>query len=129
MVQARRRKVEYKFKEYVKSELITGHLKMGGTNFRGEKIEANSLYFKKDGIPWIGTMGEYHFSRADKSEWYRELCKMKAGGISIVSTYVFGFITKKRKVYLTSRKTMIYGPFFGMHRKSGWKSVCGWARG
>ena len=34
-------------------------------------------------------MGEFHFSRYPENEWREELLKMKAGGIDIVSTYVF----------------------------------------
>jgi beta-galactosidase len=34
-------------------------------------------------------MGEFHYSRYPANEWREELLKMKAGGISIVSTYVF----------------------------------------
>ena len=34
-------------------------------------------------------MGEYHFVRDHRENWYRELCKMRAGGISVVSTYLF----------------------------------------
>ncbi|MBQ6382242.1 MAG: beta-galactosidase [Clostridia bacterium] len=77
------------FREPVKHELIQGHLKMGGVNAAGEKIGANSLFFTRDGVPWIGTMGEYHFCRDERENWRTELLKMKAGGISVVSTYVF----------------------------------------
>ena len=34
-------------------------------------------------------MGEFHFSRYGRENWHRELAKMKAGGITIVSTYLF----------------------------------------
>jgi hypothetical protein len=34
-------------------------------------------------------MGEFHYTRYPSSEWRGELLKMKAGGIDIVSTYVF----------------------------------------
>ena len=34
-------------------------------------------------------MGEFHYTRYPASEWRDELLKMKAGGISIVATYVF----------------------------------------
>lgn len=81
--------MDYKFKKYVKRKIKSGHLNMGGAAPNGERIDVNSLYFERGGKPWIGVMGEYHFSRADKNSWYRELCKMKAGGISIVSTYLF----------------------------------------
>lgn len=79
----------YKFKDYNKSEVLTNHLNMGGENPGGERIDVTSLYFTHGGKPWIGVMGEYHFARGSRSDWYRELCKMKAGGITVVSTYLF----------------------------------------
>lgn len=81
--------MKYKFKKYQKSNILYGHLKMGGSNPGGETIDANSLYFTRNGKPWIGVMGEYHFSRDKRENWHTELCKMKAGGISIISTYLF----------------------------------------
>lgn len=81
--------MQYKFKAYHKSEMLTGHLNMGGENPDGEKIDVTSLYFTRGGKPWIGVMGEYHFVRGSRDDWYRELCKMKAGGITIVATYLF----------------------------------------
>lgn len=79
----------YRFKPYEKTEIQRNHLRMGGENPEGERIDVTSLYFERSGKPWIGVMGEYHFSRAHKEEWHRELCKMKAGGITIVATYMF----------------------------------------
>ena len=79
----------YKFKEYKQSEILRNHLNMGGANPQGERIDVTSLYFERGGKPWIPIMGEYHFARADRSDWYRELCKMKAGGITAVATYLF----------------------------------------
>ena len=81
--------MEYRFKTYKKSKPIQEHLKMGGLNAAGEAMDANSLYFTKGGVPWIGVMGEYHYCRDDRDNWRFELDKMKAGGISVVSTYVF----------------------------------------
>ena len=82
-------KMVYKFKEYKKSEILKGHLKMGGSNPEGERIDVTSLYFEKGGKPYLGVMGEYHFSRDKSENWYRELSKMKAGGVNIVATYLF----------------------------------------
>ncbi len=79
----------YKFKEYKKSEILRNHLKMGGSNPEGERIDVTSLYFEKGGKPYLGVMGEYHFSRDKSENWYKELCKMKAGGVGIVATYLF----------------------------------------
>lgn len=78
----------YKFKEYKKSEIQRGHLRLGGQNPAGERIDVNSLYFERGGKPWIGIMGEFHFSRYNRKYWHEELCKMKAGGITIVSSYL-----------------------------------------
>lgn len=79
----------YKFKEYKKSEILRNHLKMGGSNPEGERIDVTSLYIERGGKPYLGVMGEYHFSRDKRENWYKELCKMKAGGVGIVATYLF----------------------------------------
>lgn len=79
----------YNFKEFNKSQILRNHLNLGGCNGKGGKIEVNSLYIERDGLPYVGVMGEYHFQRANRKDWYRELCKMKAGGVNIVATYIF----------------------------------------
>jgi beta-galactosidase len=69
------------------------YLQMGsagaGKNPKGQTIGANSLYLLLDGKPWIPVMGEFHYSRYPERYWEEEILKMKAGGIQIVSTYVF----------------------------------------
>jgi hypothetical protein len=50
-------------------------------------LDSNSLLL--NGKPWTPVMGEFHFSRYPENEWREELLKMKAGGVDIVSTYVF----------------------------------------
>ena len=79
----------YKFKEFKDEPLLINHLNMGGKNPKGEEINVTSRYFTRKGKPWIGVMGEFHFSRYGRENWHRELAKMKAGGITIVSTYLF----------------------------------------
>lgn len=79
----------YKFKEFKDEPLLINHLNMGGKNPKGEEINVTSRYFTRNGKPWIGVMGEFHFSRYSRENWHRELAKMKAGGINIVSTYLF----------------------------------------
>lgn len=81
--------MDYQFKEYKKTDAIRNHLRMGGQNPSGQRIDVTNLYFERGGRPWIGVMGEFHFSRYSRDEWYEELCKMKAGGITIVATYLF----------------------------------------
>ena len=79
----------YKFKEFKDEPLLINHLNMGGKNPKGEEINVTSRYFTRNGKPWIGVMGEFHFSRYSRENWHRELATMKAGGITIVSTYLF----------------------------------------
>ena len=45
-------------------------------------------YLTKDGKPWFPVMGEMHYSRYPEKYWKESLCKLKAGGVDIVSTYV-----------------------------------------
>ncbi len=62
---------------------------MGDPGPAGKEIRVNSRYLERGGKPWIGIMGEYHFARDHRENWASELRKMKAGGITIVGTYVF----------------------------------------
>ncbi len=50
-------------------------------------LDGNSL--RLDGKSWTPVMGEFHYARYPEDEWRGELLKMKAGGVDIVSTYVF----------------------------------------
>lgn len=58
----------YGFKSYKRPELLTGHLKMGGSDPTGNTIDMTGSYFIKNGKPWIGVMGDFHFSRYDHRE-------------------------------------------------------------
>ena len=55
----------------------------------GAAITLDSGSLLIDGRPWIPVMGEFHYTRYPANEWREELLKMKAGGVTIVSTYVF----------------------------------------
>ncbi len=77
------------FQPYHPSPVLTGHLRMGGENSQGERIEVNSRYLSRGGRPVIPVMGEYHFVRDSRDRWRRELAKVKAGGVTVVSTYLF----------------------------------------
>lgn len=81
--------MKYTFLKTSKSTILSNHLNMGGKNPQGEEIGVTSLYFTRNGKPWIGIMGEYHFVRDSRENWLRELYKMKAGGITVVATYMF----------------------------------------
>ena len=76
------------FKHYHPTPILSGHLRMGGTNPQGEKISVNSRYISRNGKPVIPVMGEYHFCRDSRENWSEELAKIKAGGVDIVATYM-----------------------------------------
>lgn len=51
-------------------------------------FDYNSNYLERDGKPWFPVMGEMHYSRYREMLWEESLRKIKAGGITIVSSYV-----------------------------------------
>jgi len=70
--------------------IISNHLKLGtNKNPKGETLNANSLYFIRNGKPWFPVMGEFHFSRYPREQWEESILKMKAAGIDVIATYVF----------------------------------------
>jgi beta-galactosidase len=72
------------------SPVITAGFKMGDSrNSDGQTLTLDSHSLLLNGKPWTPVMGEFHYSRVPENEWREELLKMKAGGIDIVSTYVF----------------------------------------
>lgn len=81
--------MEYLFKQREKQPILSGHLNLGGKNKDGEEITLNSKYLIRNGKPWMPIMGEIHFVRVKREDWKAELAKMKAAGITLVSTYMF----------------------------------------
>jgi hypothetical protein len=61
----------------------------GGTSPDGHRLSANSRFLLRDGTPWFPIVGEFHYSRYPADKWEEEILKMKAGGIQIISTYIF----------------------------------------
>lgn len=61
----------------------------GGRSPDGHVLAINNRYLLLDGKPWFPVMGEFQYSRYPAADWEAELLKMQAGGIRIVSTYVF----------------------------------------
>lgn len=62
-------------------------LHMGTGKGPGGTIGINSQYLTRDGRPWLPVMGEFHFTRTPAAEWEAEILKMKAAGVTIVSSY------------------------------------------
>jgi beta-galactosidase len=61
----------------------------GGRSPSGDMLAVNSRYLLRNGKPWFPVMGEFQFSRYPETEWENEILKMKAGGVQIISTYIF----------------------------------------
>ncbi|MEU2199306.1 beta-galactosidase [Isoptericola sp. NPDC019482] len=68
--------------------VTTAPLDMGDAPGTPQGIRLTSRWVERDGTPWFPVMGEYHFSRDLPDRWERELRKMKAGGITVVATYL-----------------------------------------
>src|SRR5690348_6331481 len=71
------------------SPITAGRLQAEGTSPQGDTIAFTNYYLTYNGRPSIPVMGEFHFSRFPRRYWKQELQKMRAGGISIVATYIF----------------------------------------
>lgn len=48
----------------------------------------NSQCLLRDGLPWFPVMGEMHYTRYNEELWEESLRKIKAGGVTIVSSYI-----------------------------------------
>lgn len=59
------------------------------TNPNGDTFEVDRYGFIINGKHQLGVMGEIHYSRVPEHDWLREIQKMKAGGITVISTYCF----------------------------------------
>ena len=81
--------LQYEFAAYKPKPIREKELHLGGGNPSGGSITLNSQFFLRDGSPWLPVMGEFHFSRCSRTDWARELCKIRAGGVTVVSSYVF----------------------------------------
>ncbi len=62
---------------------------LGGASPRGDRIAFTNAFMTWNGRPWLAVAGEMHYARCPRDTWRAELLKMKAGGVDIVSTYVF----------------------------------------
>jgi hypothetical protein len=71
-----------------KKEVYSGHLKLGGSNPKGDRIGFTNYFMELNGAPYFVICGEYHYSRYQSSLWEDEILKMKAGGLNTVATYI-----------------------------------------
>jgi hypothetical protein len=69
--------------------IYSGHLKLGGVDPRGDSIEVNNYYISINNKPVIPITGEFHYCRYPHQYWEESIKKIKAGGVNVISTYVF----------------------------------------
>ena len=55
----------------------------------GHTLTLDSRSLLRDGKPWMLISGEFHYARCPEAEWHDELLKIKAGGVSVVASYIF----------------------------------------
>jgi len=74
----------------------SGHLRLGGADPQGNRLEVTSRYLAWNGQPLVVISGEFHYSRYPEADWEEELLKLKAVGINTVATYVFWIFHEER---------------------------------
>ena len=74
-----------------------GLLNLGGNSPAGGSISVNSFFLSIDGQPVVPVLGEFHYSRYPREQWEEQLRKMKAGGVTVVPTYVFWNVHEERE--------------------------------
>lgn len=60
-----------------------------GMSKTGEEFSFTNYYMMKNGKPFFGVSGEFHYSRMSDTRWEDEIIKMKMGGINVMVTYSF----------------------------------------
>jgi len=78
-------------------KISSEHLKMGGKNLQGKSIDVNNYFITINDEPVIPVTGEFHYSRYPNKYWEEAIQKMKAGGITMIATYVFWSIHEERE--------------------------------
>ncbi len=77
--------------------------KFTGANPTGRTISFTNYYMTVDDgsgkgpRPFYGVSGEMHYCRVAPDQWEDAILKMKAGGINIVSTYVFWIVHEEEE--------------------------------
>ncbi|MGN1368544.1 MAG: beta-galactosidase [Aristaeellaceae bacterium] len=66
--------------------------KFTGTSPEGHTVSFTNYAMLRDGKAFFGISGEMHFCRVSPDQWEDAILKMKAGGINIISTYVFWIV-------------------------------------
>ncbi|GJM64398.1 beta-galactosidase [Persicobacter diffluens] len=72
-----------------KSQPLNYFEKMEGDSPSRGNIRVNNQYLELNGKAWLPTYGEFHFSRYEADRWEEEILKMKASGLTAISSYIF----------------------------------------
>ncbi len=107
-------------------------LPMHGTDGQGNFYEADALSLRKNGKRFLPVMGEFHFSRYESEDWEEELLKIKAGGVTIVATYVLWIHHEERQGEWDFSGCRNLRKFLELCRKTGlqvWLRIGPWAHG
>lgn len=70
-------------------KIVSKQLDLGGKDNKGNEISINNYYLSYNNKPFLPITGEFHFSRYPEKYWDESIKKMKAGGITLLATYVF----------------------------------------
>jgi len=93
------------------------------TNPQGHTVTADSRSLLFDGVRVIPVGGEFQYSRYPREEWREALRKMKAGGVSIVSTYVFWIHHEEERGQFDWRGRRSLRSFLEQVREAGLKAM------
>ncbi|XVU22462.1 beta-galactosidase [Actinoplanes sp. CA-054009] len=63
--------------------------RMSNSVDRRPGVSLTSRYLLRDGAPVIPVSGELHYSRVPRSRWASRLRQMRAGGVTVIASYVF----------------------------------------
>ncbi|MFJ8082257.1 beta-galactosidase [Streptomyces sp. NPDC096205] len=78
----------------------TGHLPFADALGVADPIEVTSRWLTRGGRPWFPVSGEFHYSRHRARDWEEELLKMKAGGVTVVASYLVWIHHEEREGHL-----------------------------
>ena len=112
--------MNYTFAPSAPAPLLRRHLHLGGSNPKGEQITVTSRYLERNARPWLPVMGEYHFVRDNRENWYREIWSPLTCS---------GSTMRRRKESWIFPATATSAPLCWTQSAPGWRSFCGWARG
>lgn len=80
---------ELSLRETAAKEIYPLGADFSGQSPDGTEISFTNYYMERNGRPFFGVSGEFHFSRMAADRWEDELIKVKMGGVNVVATYIF----------------------------------------